>query len=62
MYKKKGQTAGAGEHISSECGFGKLPPPGAVCDVDVQNLEPCIQENHFSFHKSSPCIFLKLNR
>ncbi|XP_013192955.1 sodium/potassium-transporting ATPase subunit beta-2 [Amyelois transitella] len=61
VYKKKGQTAGAGQNIF-DCDFNKLPPPGKVCDVDVRGWEPCIQENHFSFHKSSPCIFLKLNR
>ncbi|CAH0749310.1 unnamed protein product [Diatraea saccharalis] len=61
VYKKKGQTAGAGANIF-DCDFNKLPPPGKVCDVDVRDWEPCIEENHFSFHKSSPCIFLKLNR
>ncbi|KAM3959170.1 sodium/potassium-transporting ATPase subunit beta-2 [Aphomia sociella] len=61
VYKKKGQTAGTGQNIF-DCDFDKLPPPGKVCDLDVRAWEPCIQENHFSFHKSSPCIFLKLNR
>ncbi|KAH9636183.1 hypothetical protein HF086_007135 [Spodoptera exigua] len=61
VYKKKGQTAGAGQNIYN-CDFKNLPPPGKVCDVDIRRLEPCIDENHFSFHKSSPCIFLKLNR
>uniref|UniRef100_A0A2A4JHJ4 Sodium/potassium-transporting ATPase subunit beta-2 n=1 Tax=Heliothis virescens TaxID=7102 RepID=A0A2A4JHJ4_HELVI len=61
VYKKKGQTAGAGQNIFN-CDFQHLPPPGKVCDVDIRRLDPCIDENHFSFHKSSPCIFLKLNR
>ncbi|XP_046961710.1 sodium/potassium-transporting ATPase subunit beta-2-like [Vanessa cardui] len=61
VYKKKGQTAGAGQNIYN-CNFKNLPPPGKVCDVDIRGLAPCIDENHFSFHKSSPCIFLKLNR
>ncbi|XP_072936284.1 sodium/potassium-transporting ATPase subunit beta-2-like [Epargyreus clarus] len=61
VYKKKGQTAGAGQNIFN-CDFKNLPPPGKVCDVDIRGWEPCIEENHFSFHKSSPCIFLKLNR
>ncbi|KPJ13272.1 Sodium/potassium-transporting ATPase subunit beta-1 [Papilio machaon] len=56
----KGQTAGAGQNIFN-CGFRSPPPPGKVCDVDMRAWEPCIEENHFSFHKSSPCIFLKLN-
>ncbi|XP_049871770.1 sodium/potassium-transporting ATPase subunit beta-2-like [Pectinophora gossypiella] len=61
VYKKKGQTAGAGQNIFN-CDFRNPPPPGKVCDVDIRGWEPCIEENHFSFHKSSPCIFLKLNR
>ncbi|XP_041972331.1 sodium/potassium-transporting ATPase subunit beta-2-like [Aricia agestis] len=61
VYKKKGQTAGAGQNIYN-CDFQNPPPPGKVCDVDIRDWHPCTQENHFSFHKSSPCIFLKLNR
>ncbi|CAH2065817.1 unnamed protein product, partial [Iphiclides podalirius] len=61
VYKMKGQTAGAGQNIFN-CDFRNPPPPGKVCDVDIRGWEPCIEENHFSFHKSSPCIFLKLNR
>lgn len=61
VYKKKGQTAGAGQNIFN-CNYKNLPPPGKVCDVDIRGWDPCIEENHFSFHKSSPCIFLKLNR
>ncbi|XP_052756766.1 sodium/potassium-transporting ATPase subunit beta-2-like [Galleria mellonella] len=61
VYKKKGQTAGAGQNIF-DCDFDKLPPPGKVCDLDVGSWAPCIQENHFSYHKSSPCIFLKVNK
>ncbi|CAG9121751.1 unnamed protein product [Plutella xylostella] len=61
VYKKKGQTAGAGQNIFN-CDFRNPPPHGKVCDVDIRGWEPCIDENHFSFHKSSPCIFLKLNK
>ncbi|XP_061378556.1 sodium/potassium-transporting ATPase subunit beta-2-like [Danaus plexippus] len=61
VYKKKGQTAGAGQNIFN-CDFRNPPPPGKVCDVDIRGWEPCIDENHFSFHRSSPCIFLKLNK
>ncbi|KAJ8726025.1 hypothetical protein PYW07_000723 [Mythimna separata] len=61
VYKKKGQTAGAGQNIYN-CDFEKPPPPGKVCDMDIRDLDPCTDENHFSFHKSSPCIFLKLNK
>ncbi|KOB68415.1 putative Sodium/potassium-transporting ATPase subunit beta-2 [Operophtera brumata] len=50
VYKRKGQTAGTGQNIYN-CGFGRPPPPhGRVCDVEIRELEPCIEENHFSFH------------
>ncbi|KAG6452974.1 sodium/potassium-transporting ATPase subunit beta-2 [Manduca sexta] len=61
VYKKKGQTAGAGQNIFN-CDFKNPPPKGKVCDVDIRGWDPCIEENHFSLHKSSPCIFLKLNK
>ncbi|XP_045458844.1 sodium/potassium-transporting ATPase subunit beta-2-like [Melitaea cinxia] len=60
-YKKKGQTAGTGQNIFN-CGFKNPPGPGQVCDVDIRGWEPCIEENHFNYHKSAPCIFLKLNK
>ncbi|CAB3231533.1 unnamed protein product [Arctia plantaginis] len=61
VYKMKGQTAGTGQNIFN-CNFNNYPPPGKVCDVDIRGLDPCTEENHFSFHKSSPCIFIKLNK
>ncbi|XP_047987641.1 sodium/potassium-transporting ATPase subunit beta-2-like [Leguminivora glycinivorella] len=62
VYKQKGQTAGAGQNIF-DCDWNRSPLPGKVCDVDIRSgYEPCTEENHFSFHKSSPCIFLKLNK
>ncbi|CAH2105098.1 unnamed protein product [Euphydryas editha] len=60
-YKKKGQTAGTGQNIHT-CDLKHSLPPGKVCDMDISRLEPCIVENHFDYHKSSPCIFLKLNK
>ncbi|GBP78472.1 hypothetical protein EVAR_52278_1 [Eumeta japonica] len=60
-YKRKGKTAGAGQNIHN-CDF-KLPPPaGKVCDVDTRSWGPCVEENHFAYHKSTPCLFLKLNK
>ncbi|GBP78451.1 hypothetical protein EVAR_52256_1 [Eumeta japonica] len=61
VYKKKGQQEGAGQNIAS-CSFDIMPRPGQVCDVQIRDFDPCIEEKHFYYHKSSPCIFLKLNR
>lgn len=60
-YKTPGLTPGRGQNIYN-CDFNSPPPPGQVCDVDIKAFSPCTQENHYSFHKSSPCIFLKLNK
>lgn len=30
--------------------------------MDVNSWAPCHVENEFGYHKSSPCIFLKLNK
>ncbi|XP_070495200.1 uncharacterized protein [Chironomus tepperi] len=33
-----------------------------VCDVDIRQWAPCVQENHYSYHRSSPCVFLKIKK
>lgn len=58
---KKPTTAAAGQNIVN-CDFERPPPPGMFCDVDIRTFEPCSEENHFSYHRSSPCIFLKLDK
>lgn len=30
--------------------------------MDIKTFDKCNQENNYSYHKSSPCIFLKLNK
>lgn len=60
-YKRDANKSGAGQNIHN-CDF-KLPPPaGKVCDVDVSLCSPCVEDNGFAYHKSTPCIFLKLNK
>lgn len=60
-YKRDGKKTSAGQNIHN-CDF-KLPPPaGKVCDVDISAWGPCVEENNFAYHKSTPCIFLKLNK
>ncbi|XP_050101378.1 sodium/potassium-transporting ATPase subunit beta-2-like [Anopheles aquasalis] len=44
------------------CSYNEPPPKGKVCEVDIKQYGPCTQENHYSYHKSAPCIFLKLNK
>lgn len=62
MYKTPGtNTPGRGQNIFS-CRYNQPPPPGKVCDVNIKDFKRCTQENNYSYHKSSPCIFLKLNK
>lgn len=61
VYRKPGLTPGRGQNIYN-CDYDRPPGKGQVCDVDVKNWGPCTQENNFNYHKSGPCIFLKLNK
>ncbi|KAL5281664.1 nrv2 family protein [Megaselia abdita] len=61
VYKTPGLTPGRGQNIYN-CDYNQPPPRGQVCDVDIKTWEPCTQENNYSYHKSAPCIFLKLNK
>ncbi|PSN37797.1 Sodium/potassium-transporting ATPase subunit beta-2, partial [Blattella germanica] len=61
MYRMPGLTPGRGQNIYN-CDYDRPPNENQVCDVDVKNWFPCTQENHFNYHKSAPCVFIKLNK
>jgi sodium/potassium-transporting ATPase subunit beta len=44
------------------CDFDQLPQEGKVCAVNVNKFHPCTTEMGYSYNKSSPCIFVKLNK
>ncbi|XP_055545950.1 sodium/potassium-transporting ATPase subunit beta-2-like [Wyeomyia smithii] len=44
------------------CDFNTPPTGGNVCAVDVSKLGPCSTSEGYSYNKSAPCIFIKLNR
>lgn len=58
-YRKPGSTARRG---IKKCDYDNKPGEEEVCEVDVKNWHPCTPENFYGYHKSSPCIFLKLNK
>ncbi|XP_014204420.1 sodium/potassium-transporting ATPase subunit beta-2-like [Copidosoma floridanum] len=60
-YRRPGQNPGSGANIHT-CDYNHPPGPGQVCSVDAREFAPCTFENHYGYHKSSPCIFLKLNK
>ncbi|XP_058808799.1 sodium/potassium-transporting ATPase subunit beta-2-like [Phymastichus coffea] len=56
---------GVGAHNQENrmiCEYGKPPVQGKVCDVLVADWRPCTRSNSYNYHKSAPCIFLKLNK
>ncbi|KAL1458521.1 hypothetical protein WDU94_008663 [Cyamophila willieti] len=61
VYKRPGLTPGRGQNIYN-CDYDRPPGKGQVCDVDVKLFDPCTEENFFNYHKSGPCLFLKLNK
>lgn len=61
VYKQPGLNPGRGQNIYN-CDYDRSPAKGQVCNVDVNKWKPCHVENEFGYHKSTPCIFLKLNR
>nr|CCH80664.1 Na/K-ATPase subunit beta 2 [Blattella germanica] len=61
VYRMPGLTPGRGQNIYN-CDYDRPPNENQVCDVDVKNWFPCTQENHFNYHKSAPCVFIKLNK
>lgn len=61
VYKTPGLTPGRGANII-DCNYEKPPPPGRVCDVTIGSWAPCTQENNYNYHRSAPCVFLKLNK
>lgn len=44
------------------CDFEQKPNNNKVCAVEVDSWGPCSPNEGYSYNKSSPCIFLKLNR
>ncbi|XP_022914204.1 sodium/potassium-transporting ATPase subunit beta-2-like isoform X2 [Onthophagus taurus] len=45
-----------------KCSYTQPPQKGHVCDVDVKVWKECNRDQHYNYHKNSPCIFLKLNK
>ncbi|XP_030748659.1 sodium/potassium-transporting ATPase subunit beta-2 isoform X1 [Sitophilus oryzae] len=44
------------------CSYSDFPNEDEVCEVDVREWGRCNKDEFFDYHRSSPCIFLKLNR
>ncbi|EDS28369.1 sodium/potassium-dependent ATPase beta-2 subunit [Culex quinquefasciatus] len=60
-YRNTSLLPGGGRnHV--QCDFNQRPKNRNVCAVDLSKLGPCTAENGYSYHESSPCILIKLNR
>ncbi|XP_062551182.1 sodium/potassium-transporting ATPase subunit beta-1-like [Armigeres subalbatus] len=44
------------------CNFTSRPAPGKVCKVDLSQMGPCNLADGYGYNKSTPCIFVKMNR
>uniref|UniRef100_A0A1Q3FKF7 Putative sodium/potassium-transporting atpase subunit beta-2 n=2 Tax=Culex tarsalis TaxID=7177 RepID=A0A1Q3FKF7_CULTA len=55
------QLPGEGQN-QIPCDFDTKLNPGQVCEVDVAQFTPCTSEQGYSYNKSAPCIFVKLNK
>ncbi|XP_011309903.1 sodium/potassium-transporting ATPase subunit beta-2 [Fopius arisanus] len=60
-YKEPGSEPGRGQN-GITCDYGQEVPKDKVCTVNVRDWGPCTEEGFFGYHKSSPCVFLKLNK
>ncbi|XP_012281818.1 sodium/potassium-transporting ATPase subunit beta-2 [Orussus abietinus] len=60
-YEKTG-NAPNGAETRVICDYERPPPPGKVCDVEIDQWHPCTKSNKYNYHKAAPCIFLKLNK
>lgn len=60
VYKRPGIVPGEGKN-PVYCDYDSNPGD-KVCYVDPKEWSSCSPENHYSYHRSAPCIFLKLNK
>ncbi|XP_063914348.1 sodium/potassium-transporting ATPase subunit beta-2-like isoform X1 [Zophobas morio] len=44
------------------CSYTEWPTETEVCEVDVKDWGDCSRDQFFNYYRSSPCIFLKLNK
>ncbi|PSN37796.1 Sodium/potassium-transporting ATPase subunit beta-2 [Blattella germanica] len=61
VYKNPGIAPGDGKN-TMQCDYSTYPTPDKVCYVDPKEWGTCSSENHYSYQKAAPCIFLKLNK
>jgi sodium/potassium-transporting ATPase subunit beta len=60
VYKKEHESTSAENRV--ECSYKEPPPPGKVCNVQIEQWKPCVPEEQYNYNKHGPCIFLKLNK
>ncbi|KDR15243.1 Sodium/potassium-transporting ATPase subunit beta-2 [Zootermopsis nevadensis] len=60
-YRMPQKLPGGGKN-QQVCDFDRPPQEGMVCEVNVKKFQPCTREMGYGFNRSSPCIFIKLNK
>ncbi|KAJ8680599.1 hypothetical protein QAD02_016386 [Eretmocerus hayati] len=61
VYRAPGRTPGRGQNTNT-CDWEKGPDPGKVCTINVKVWNQCTYENKYGYYKSTPCVFIKLNK
>jgi sodium/potassium-transporting ATPase subunit beta len=56
---KKTSSRGENQVI---CDYESIPKPNQVCFQEIKNLSPCTSAEGYGYERSTPCIFVKLNR
>ncbi|XP_067006982.1 sodium/potassium-transporting ATPase subunit beta-2 isoform X2 [Anabrus simplex] len=44
------------------CNYTSGPEEGKVCEVNIADFSNCSSIHNYNYHRSAPCIFLKLNK
>ncbi|XP_050301461.1 sodium/potassium-transporting ATPase subunit beta-2 isoform X2 [Anthonomus grandis grandis] len=44
------------------CTHSDFPRNDEVCEVEIRDWKECTKDHLYDYHRSSPCIFLKLNK
>lgn len=60
VYKRPGNVPGEGTN-TVDCDYSSYPGD-KVCYVNPNEWGSCSSANHYSYQRSAPCIFLKLNK
>lgn len=60
-YKNPTSLRGEGRN-QVQCDYNNMAPAGKVCAMNMDNWGMCTERFGYGYNRSSPCIFVKLNK